>query len=670
MADSEPLSRQTSAPGPLDDIGGAAAALDVEQQRQKAIAEREVEFAELETRIRKYNLDLLQPTIRKTSMMEQVVADLREEFSKTAALVAELTRTSAKVENQVLAVESFREEMSKWDSERREAQASFVENMSTMKQDLDMFRYSLEREDASIHSIQRTVDRAVEEIQRVQAASDTLQTHVNARIGQQNKLLNGTKADLEVRLIALETKHNRLSDELWGEATGLTKVTRDLSKTDETVAFLSKEILRMEHEKAHVSQLEAIQGEVNRGIGETNANVFTLKKTLDTMLSDVKDHFKTATNTVAAHSATMLSEVRNSYQVELERSASLRSECTKFMDEARQEIKELSEQMNTSSASVANDLRLVKSDVDEVSKLRKRDRGNTELEARQLAEQVQLARKSADSMASAVEHLSTVITIMLESERAACALYMQDDVDRAKVALVGFRDGAKEVKDGSISRQSTRAPSSGRSTRVSPLPSVAGTPRKERPGTAGTEPDRPNDKAAPDDGSGPVISVDQRCLSCSGQGQTVLSGFKMACLQYAPGPVTYERKTYARSELLDLREQLLHQALEALTTGPSKMAEPASPSSRVPTTSCFGPTSNRETSGDVRFGRPPALKQQQQQRGSVPAQDEEATESKYGTAEAANEDGPPTRPSSRGPSKGGGGDSVRSRSSGTGLKLR
>merc|ERR1712139_451282 len=66
-----------------------------------------------------------------------------------------------------------------------------------------------------------------------------------------------------------------------------------------------------------------------------------------------------------------------------------------------------------------------------------------------------------------------------------------------------------------------------------------------------------------------VISVDNRCLSCSGQAQHVLSGFKMACLQYAPGPVSFSKKLYKREELLDLRQRLLEQAQEQLQQGPA-----------------------------------------------------------------------------------------------------
>ena len=49
---------------------------------------------------------------------------------------------------------------------------------------------------------------------------------------------------------------------------------------------------------------------------ETNQNVTMLQQTVDRMMSDMKEHFETATNTVAAHNSAMLQEVRVAYQEE------------------------------------------------------------------------------------------------------------------------------------------------------------------------------------------------------------------------------------------------------------------------------------------------------------------------------------------------------------------
>eukprot|EP00927_Polykrikos_kofoidii_P077729 TRINITY_DN74646_c0_g1_i1.p1 TRINITY_DN74646_c0_g1~~TRINITY_DN74646_c0_g1_i1.p1 ORF type:complete len:691 (-),score=166.17 TRINITY_DN74646_c0_g1_i1:57-2129(-) len=529
--------------------------------------EREVEFAEMETRIRKFNIELLTPTIRKISTTEKVLDDLWEQVRRTQSMLGELTHTSMKVEQQVAVVDSFREEMSKWDAERVRMQLHITETISLMKQEMDQFRYTLEREDSSIHSLQRTMDRTVGELTKVQASSDLMRNHVNHSIAQNTKLLNATKTDLEVKLITAETKLNRLSDELWGEATGLNKVTRHLAATDETVAFLSRELVRMEKEKANVSQLESVQEEVNSLIRETTSNVSILKKTLDTMIGDVKDHFRTATNTVAAHSAAMLSEVRASYQEELERSTQVRTDCVRFMKEAKSHIASLEAGIGRATNQTEEMMSKVATDVDEVSKLRRRDRSNVELEYKTIREQVAIARSSSDAVAKCLKHLREVMVMLLQSEQAASALSVQDDSDRAKVALVGYRD--KNATTGASGSCSPAWPSSCTGGTKTPLPPVPKVARGKSPSGKSSRVQSP----VGDDGSGPVITVDQRCLSCSGHGKQVLAGFKIACLQYAPGPVTFAKRTYTRPELLEIRDRFLTQAAESLENGPVDIAK-------------------------------------------------------------------------------------------------
>lgn len=69
-------------------------------------------------------------------------------------------------------------------------------------------------------------------------------------------------------------------------------------------------------------------------------------------------------------------------------------------------------------------------------------------------------------------------------------------------------------------------------------------------------------------GGNPVMSVDQRCISCSGQTATVLAGFKIACLQYMPQPVEFQGSMHDRASLLNRRNELLSHAYGALHSGP------------------------------------------------------------------------------------------------------
>jgi hypothetical protein len=59
-----------------------------------------------------------------------------------------------------------------------------------------------------------------------------------------------------------------------------------------------------------------------------------------------------------------------------------------------------------------------------------------------------------------------------------------------------------------------------------------------------------------------VIAVDSRCVNCtnnpsSSDRQLILQQFKMACLQYKPTPIQFKDKIYGRTEILDLKMEMI-----------------------------------------------------------------------------------------------------------------
>merc|ERR1719409_2105219 len=500
--------------------------------------EREVEFAEFETRMRKFLLELMEPTIHKASAQQLEIDQIKAMVDKHAKSIQEVTLTSVKAEQQISIVEHFREEMSRWDVQRRGQEAKVAEELSLMKHELDGFRYNLERKEASIHGLQRTVDRVTAEMNRLQDSQDQLRKYCEERIDSQSKSINSARADLEVKLISLETKHNSLADELWGEETGLAKVTGELSKTNLVVQQLTEEMKRVQEKKASLTQLAKVQEEVNELIREATSNVTSLKLTVGNVVSDVKEHFRTASNTIAAHNATMIAEIRGSYQEELDHSSKLRQEVMKFMQDTQAAIKHLEQVAQSSHDQTEAMVREVRLDVEELNRKRKRDKANSDIENKALKKRLGGVFDNSDLVLKGLEHLSGVLAALLESNRIQAALELQDDTDRRKVALTGYKEQPGPSQPGEKGQK------------------TAATPRKGAKEQS-------------------VISVDNRCLSCSGQTATVLAGFKIACLQYAPGQVKYDMKDFDRSELLNMRNELVEQAHEALINGPEGLSKEA-----------------------------------------------------------------------------------------------
>jgi len=57
-----------------------------------------------------------------------------------------------------------------------------------------------------------------------------------------------------------------------------------------------------------------------------------------------------------------------------------------------------------------------------------------------------------------------------------------------------------------------------------------------------------------------VLGLDPKCLSCTGQAQpTIISSFKLACLAYSPGSITYRGCPFERQSLMNMQRFLLSQ---------------------------------------------------------------------------------------------------------------
>lgn len=148
------------------------------------------------------------------------------------------------------------------------------------------------------------------------------------------------------------------------------------------------------------------------------------------------------------------------------------------------------------------------------------------------------------------------LATFLESACIGLACDLQDDKDRKGIALFGAKGMATDKgaglpditsKRGSMASPSTSPRKKGGMDKLAKTTTAAGF------GFEGV--------------TDQVVSIDNRCLSCSGGSATVLAGFKLACLRYEPGPVEYEGIFYSRSELIRKRMELLEQARSALKQG-------------------------------------------------------------------------------------------------------
>merc|ERR1719261_540703 len=136
----------------------------------------------------------------------------------------------------------------------------------------------------------------------------------------------------------------------------------------------------------------------------------------------------------------MLSEVRASYQEELSHTSKLRNDVLQFMKETEANVARIEGSVEASQQQTSGMVKKVYVDVDELNRNRKRDNSEFNLDQQTMKEQISKVSSSSESVAKCLEHLGSVMQILLKSERVASALAEQENIGRTKVALMGYRD--------------------------------------------------------------------------------------------------------------------------------------------------------------------------------------------------------------------------------------
>jgi len=532
--------------------GGIAADSYVER------AGNEMALANIETRLREMIIELTSPTIHKVTLAASDLDDVKGMVQTHARSIQELQLGQFHATEQVSTILSFKEEMGRWDAQRRAHESSLDEKQEAMQQKLDAFQYGLEQKESALHHLQRSVDRTAAELNHVTEEAEIQREAVEARLDEITLKVGQARADAEVRVRALELQHHELTDELWGEETGLAKVTGELKKTNLAFASLQEAVALLQSSKAEAAALEVLRHEAASMVNDANLSVAAMRQSVGNVVNDVREHFRTASQTIAAHNATFITEVRSQYQEELAAAARLRDEVQEFVAQTGKRIGGLDTRVAEASAKAGSLAAEAREELEELNRRRKRDKTSSDNELKALKKRLGGVFDNSDMVLRGLEHIYGVLQTVLQGELMQCSMERQDSIDRKRIALMGVKDD-EAVLARSCQLEPQRARPECRQKAVTAYPASARGAASSSTARGGDPPGKRQE---------PVVKVDNRCLSCSGQAPMVLSAFKMACLQYTPSPVEHDGERLDRDDLLQQRHALLQSAHASLAEGP------------------------------------------------------------------------------------------------------
>ncbi|CAI2371779.1 unnamed protein product [Moneuplotes crassus] len=180
----------------------------------------------------------------------------------------------------------------------------------------------------------------------------------------------------------------------------------------------------------------------------------------------------------------------------------------------------------------------IQKDFEEELVRRNREKSNFSLKINDLEAKVDNLKNHFDHHDSDSENMAETVNLLVQTAMINHSMELQDETDREKLALMGYKEERPGLKTAS-SRQ-----------RSKPLES-----------------------------NGQYVNLDKQCMTCSGQSSVVMKAFKIACLAYKPTPVVFPQNggsTHTRIDLINLKGRMLEK-LETIAITKSMRKEGANP---------------------------------------------------------------------------------------------
>jgi DNA-binding ferritin-like protein len=438
--------------------------------------------------------------------------------------------------------------MGTWDKERRQHELQLTEKMALQEAEMNALRKLLEQRNAALGATERAMKSLGDLLAVARDETTQLRAFAMERIDSHRDKLAKLRDEMEQRTHNIENQVHVLQD----QHTGVSKLVNNMKETvdvmNQHVRQASEDIADIWRSKADVSCLEEQQQDLTEFMRHVNATVSSLRQQFGSLIDDVKSHFEVSANVVGTTTAKQIEDMRTECKKELKRVDEAVVKIDEFMRSTQDYQETLQSQVEEDQEKSKTELQGLKQSVEEQQKTRLLSESNVAIDLAQLHKGIHdlKAQRESDDSRSSMRH--DIVEMLVECQLLSALLEQQDDHDRKNIALYGYTSGeSKEnkAKDNKAAMSCT-LPDLGSARGASK------TPRKNNNSLGGAHSEVP------------VLSLDKRCLSCSGSSTTVMAGFKLACLTYAPTEIEIEKTHYRRSELISKQLDMLRHARDSM----------------------------------------------------------------------------------------------------------
>ncbi|CAD7941316.1 unnamed protein product [Amoebophrya sp. A25] len=581
-----------------------------------------LESAQMEVRLRQMAMELMEPTVLRAKVYEDEIEALKRKIEEQRLDISGLRDVARQASRDCKHIEKFREHLTKSDGERREHGTLLRDELRALEDRLRGMSLQREQHEGAQLQLERRLEQQQAEQARQYEEVQSLKRLLADEFARRSRELAEAQGATDVKFARQEHSLARIVDQHFETERQVANAARSLENTIEKVDAHAAELKELKATACDKSEVKTRFGNVFTRINALDEANAVLEGRIEESATSLKGHFETASNMIALNTSTLLKEARDEFQRKFQDNESSQKQLLEAM--ADLERRDFPRQHAELRRDMQEEVQVVREELLAREKKWQRDWNDGKMERQALLRRVETALAATQKVDANRERVGKILELMAEACDSVTALMLQDESDRDGISLLGLRDKMGEQQQGGLSSSSNPSyqneadldtsgrfvqsscverygnqpgrppapdPVSSKVMRIRPKsPESRISPRKtfHFPGNSSTSTPSPvkrkNVMAGPSPrasstasppkrssvtgGSGvklsagnkAAVSIDPRCLACSGQASQVLQGFKMACLHYVPSHVRWHRQDYSRRELLQLQQQLLAQA--------------------------------------------------------------------------------------------------------------
>lgn len=492
----------------------------------------EVLLADIENRLRGTILRIIRPSLQQASDMSarlEVVAVKVEQHENILGTTEKVEKELSK-QAEVLVI--VKEQMNLRDNQAILFERQTLNTMAELHTHNEEVERKLKEHANDIHQAQRESSRIWEDVERMQKDDELVVKGIWKGVNDGFKKSDHIRDEAAAAVTEVQKLHNALTEELFGEHKGLTKLREDLTQLTQFVDPLPQIQADVNSISETQSRLETRQENCEDFCKQSQKSYEAFTAHTELKLSDTNDEFKEGVNQLIAHHATMMQGIRREYSEELKAAQNTNRDVINFESMLRKYCTELADDLVSQSNRLDSIHKNLTQELEEVKSRRKKERQAYEAHVQETKHDMRIQQEVVGSFNGSLGYLSRIVGLVLESERVTSALHVQDYVDRSGERWLGRpEDLDHHAQQPHTAEMLEKVP-------------------RRYPGDI--------DRISGNPSMHQLVSVDPQ------------RGF--AKMAYVPGRVAYGGLHYDRQDMLLLQNKLLQKAYAAFEKGPNKDA--------------------------------------------------------------------------------------------------